>query len=123
MVFIVLQEHHQSREEERLLGLSVVEQLAVADPSKVALNDLFEVTRHLHAKALSKAAILEYTATAAKSFTPDLMSLSNRVASFRRSPLSLKSEGAVGDLFKLRALISELDTASRGIDDAKATDS
>ena len=122
MVFFILQVQHQSREEERLLGLSVVEMLAVADPSKVALNDLIEVTRHLHAKALSKAAILEYTATAAQSFTPELRSLSDRVASFRRSPLSVKSEGALGDLFKLRSVITELDTASDGIAEAKSTE-
>ena len=91
MVFFILQVQHQSREEERLLGLSVVEMLAVADPSKVALNDLIEVTRHLHAKALSKAAILEYTATAAQSFTPELRSLSDRVASFRRGAAAAKS--------------------------------
>lgn len=83
--------------------------LAITEADKLSTREVIEVTRLLHAKTLSKSAILKYEAT--NSQTPAMQTLLEEVASFRRAHKSSGRIGAVEDLEKLRRFDSMLDNA------------
>lgn len=87
--------------------------LASTDADKLSTREVIEVTRLLHAKTLSKSAILKYEATNAQS--PPMLTLLEEVTSFRRAHKSSGRIGAVADLEKLRRFDSMLDNAITNI--------
>ena len=88
--------------------------MAEADENTLSWRDLVDVARHLHAQALSKAAILQYDKESKGRLLPtETEDVLKATAAFKRSHRSLGREGALADAANLKKLISQLDNAAK----------
>lgn len=87
--------------------------LEVSETVKLTTDEVIQATRQIHAKIVSKSAILKYEAK--NPLTAAMDTLLEEVDSFRRAPMSSGRVGAEADLQKLKKLDLMLDNAITGI--------
>ena len=101
-----LQEHQKAIAEGDDKNQKLLER---AEADLLTTKDVIQLSRHVHAKIVSKAAVLKYEA--ANDLTTDMEIILEEVKSFKRAPKSSGRIGAEADVQKLKRLDQKLDNA------------
>lgn len=101
-----LQEHQKAIAEAEAKNQKLLER---AEGDFVSTKDVIQLNRQVHAKIVSKAAILKYEA--ANDLTTDMEIILEEVKSFKRAHKSSGRIGAEADVQKLKRLDQMLDNA------------
>ena len=101
-----LQEHQKAIAEAEANNQKLLER---AEADLLTTKDVIQLSRQVHAKIVSKAAVLKYEA--ANDLTTDMEIILEEVKSFKRAPKSSGRIGAEADVQKLKRLDQKLDNA------------